>query len=456
MQDLAQGIVARQVKELQPKHDLNNAALVAMRPGSGEVLAMVGSADFNDTAISGQVNVARSLRQPGSAIKPVLYATALSDNLISPATVLWDVPVTYTVGSGVTYPPANYDGKFHGPVTVRTALANSYNVPAVKLLDALTVDRMLQSAKTLGIRSLSRDKDWYGLSLTLGGGEVTLLDLTTAFATLASGGRSVTPEPILAVDWTPWASPWTAPCLQPGEPVQAVSPAAAFQVTDILSDNTARTPMFGAASPLKLSRPAAAKTGTTADYRDNWTAGYTRYLVAGVWAGNTDGRPMKSASGIAGAAPIWHDFMEGVLADKALLATLQAPGRSGRLAVHPAAGRGATSRLPAGRRVPGGRRILQPGMAGCGRRRGPLGRQRQSKRPRRRSTRRCRTAAGGRRIAGRSRPPCARCSGCPASSACRASPRRPRRTEPASLSTDVLHAIGWSLRHPTAGEPGVV
>ena len=199
MQELAQGIVARKVEELKPKHDLNNAALVAMRPESGEVLAMVGSVDFGDTAISGQVNVARSLRQPGSAIKPVLYATALNDNLISPATVLWDVPVTYTVGNSLTYTPVNYDGKFHGPVTVRTALANSYNIPAVKLLDAVTVERMLQAAEAFGIRSLNRGKEWYGLSLTLGGGEMTLLELTAAFAALASGGRAVTPEPILAV-----------------------------------------------------------------------------------------------------------------------------------------------------------------------------------------------------------------------------------------------------------------
>ena len=185
MQGLAQGIVARKVKELRPKHDLNNAALVAMRPESGEILAMVGSADFADKAISGQVNVATSPRQPGSAFKPLVYATALNDDLISPATILWDVPVTYTVGNSLTYTPANYDGKFHGPVTVRTALANSYNIPAVKLLDGLTVERMLKAAEAFGIRSLNRGKEWYGLSLTLGGGEMTLLELTSAYAALA-------------------------------------------------------------------------------------------------------------------------------------------------------------------------------------------------------------------------------------------------------------------------------
>ncbi len=300
------------MKELKPKHDLSNAALVAMRPESGEVLAMVGSVDFGDTAISGQVNVSRSPRQPGSAIKPLLYAAALNDNLISPATVLWDVPVTYTVGNSLTYTPANYDGKFHGPVTARTALANSYNIPAVKLLDAVSIERMLQAAETFGIRSLNRGKEWYGLSLTLGGGEMTLLELTAAYAALASAGQTVVPEPILTVT-DALGRPVEGALPLKAEPTRAVTPAAAFQVTDILSDNAARTPMFGAASPLKLSRPAAAKTGTTDDYRDNWTAGYTRYLVTGVWAGNTDGRPMKKVSGIAGAAPIWHDFMEGVL-----------------------------------------------------------------------------------------------------------------------------------------------
>lgn len=324
MQELAQGVVARTVKALGPQHDLSNGALVALRPFSGEVLALVGSANFDDASISGQVNVARSLRQPGSAIKPVLYAAALADNLISPATVLWDIPVIYDVGNGVQYKPVNYDGKFHGPVTVRAALANSYNIPAVKLLDAVTVDRMLQGAETLGLRSLNRGSGWYGLSLTLGGGEVTLLELTTAYAALASEGQAVAPEPILAaVDSR--GRPVDAARRQAGEPLQAISPAAAFQVSDILSDNAARAPMFGANSPLKLSRPAAAKTGTTDDWRDNWTLGYTRFLVAGVWAGNADGRPMKKVSGVAGAGPIWHDFMEGVLADPALLASLAAP-----------------------------------------------------------------------------------------------------------------------------------
>jgi len=322
MQQLAQTTVAEKVRELLPRVDLSNGALVAMRPGSGEIVAMVGSADFNSAAISGQVNVAVSPRQPGSAIKPVLYALAFDEKLISPASVLWDIPVTYTVGAGQTYVPVNYDGRFHGPVTARTALANSYNIPAVKLLDGLTVDRMLQGARAMGLRSLNRDQRWYGLSLTLGGGEVTPLELTSAFAVLASGGRSVEPTAVLSITDTlgRQVSVGERPAV-----VQVVSPAAAFLVSDILSDNRARTPAFGADSPLRLSRPAAAKTGTTSDWRDNWTVGYTPYLVTGVWAGNSDGHPMKRTSGLTGAAPIWHDFMEAVLKAPPLLATLEAP-----------------------------------------------------------------------------------------------------------------------------------
>ena len=318
IQGLAQEIVRKQVQALKPKHDLSNAALVAMLPNSGEILAMVGSADFDDEKIAGQVNVTRALRQPGSSIKPILYAAALDDLLISPATVLWDIPVTYPITGTAPYSPRNYDGKFHGPVTVRTALANSYNVPAVKLLDAVTVDRMLKGAELMGIRSLTDSGRTFGLALTLGGGDVTLLELTNAYNVLASGGRGVKPEPILeAVD--AYGRPVPGARRPAGEPLQAVKASTAFLLTDILSDNDARKPAFGANSPLKLSKPAAAKTGTTDDWRDNWTIGYTRYLVAGVWAGNSDGHPMKRVTGIAGAAPIWREFMEAVLQQGDLL-----------------------------------------------------------------------------------------------------------------------------------------
>ncbi|MCB0044075.1 MAG: transglycosylase domain-containing protein [Caldilineaceae bacterium] len=322
LQDLAQEIVATKVTELQPQYDLSNAALVAMAPASGEILVMVGSADFNNQAIAGQVNVAVSPRQPGSAIKPILYAAALDQNRISPASVIWDTPVRYRVAeTGAAddiYRPQNYDRIFHGPVSVRTALANSYNVPAVKLLDAFSVESMLTQAQAMGLVSLNRGPTWYGLSLTLGGGEVTLLELTSAYRTLAAGGvyRDATPIRLIA-DNLGQQVPYARVA-----PQSVVSPTAAFQITDILSDNVARIPAFGENSILRISRPAAVKTGTTTDWRDNWTVGYTRHLVTGVWAGNSDGRPMRNASGVTGAAPIWSAFMEGVLADPALLARL--------------------------------------------------------------------------------------------------------------------------------------
>lgn len=321
MHQLAQTIVRQQVDGLRASFDLNNAALVALKPNSGEILAMVGSADFDNASIAGQVNVTTRLRQPGSAIKPVLYATALNDGLVSPATVLWDVPVTYTVSAGEIYAPRNYDNQFHGPVTVRSALANSYNVPTIKLLAGLGVERMLQSARALGIRSLSQPAEWYGLSLTLGGGDVTLLDLTTAYHTLAGAGRYLPPRAVLAL--TDGRGNVSNLPTSPALPV--LTPEAAFLVTDILSDDAARAPIFGGATHLRVSRPAAVKTGTTTDFRDNWTIGYTRYLVTGVWAGNSDGRPMRNISGVTGAAPIWHHFMQAVLDDPAMLATLGAP-----------------------------------------------------------------------------------------------------------------------------------
>ncbi len=350
LQARAEALVAEQVEILKPQFDLSNAALVALKPGTAEILTMVGSADFNNLEIDGQVNVATRKRQPGSAIKPMLYATAIDDNLISPATVIWDVPATYKLSETEQYRPLNYDEQFHGPSTVRTALANSYNIPAVKLLDAVGVARMLEKSRELGITSLTRDTNWYGLSLTLGGGEVTLLDLTTAFHTLANQGQYIAPR---AIRFVTASDGIHHPEIEVAPSVEVVSPATAFLVTSILSDNEARTPAFGENSALKLSRPAAAKTGTTTDFRDNWTMGYTRYLVAGVWAGNSDGRPMRHASGVTGAAPIWHAFMEAVLAEPELLAILNAPDDAAQWEfIPPASVKKISLQCPAGLRCP--------------------------------------------------------------------------------------------------------
>ena len=328
-QELAQTTASEWVSKLNRRYGMTNAALVAMRPGSGELIALIGSLDFYDEEIDGQVNVALSQRQPGSAIKPILYAIAMDDLVISPATVIWDTPVTYDGGSGSPYKPTNYDFKFHGLVTVRTALANSYNVPAVKVIDALGVRRMLEVGRQMGLRSLTRADNEYGLPLSLGEGEVTLMDLTTAFHTIANSGRFIEPKTILsALDKHGNQSSLVDEILQadqPTAPQQVLSPGTAFVMTDIMSDNNARRPMFGLNSRLHLSHPAAAKTGTTTGWKDNWTMGYSRHLVTGVWVGNSDGTPMRNSTGASGAAPIWHDFMEAMMADPDMQALLGTP-----------------------------------------------------------------------------------------------------------------------------------
>jgi penicillin-binding protein 1C len=327
LQEVAQEVVASKVAELRPRYDMNNAALVAMKPGTAEILAMVGSIDYNNRSVDGQVNVATRMRQPGSAIKPVLYSMALDDNMVSPATVIWDTPVRYKIEGQPDYEPRNYDRKFHGPVTVRGALANSYNIPAIKLMDQVGVTYFLERARSMGINSFTRDPSWYGLSLTLGGGEVTLLDLTTAYHTMANAGMSLPARPVLAIHDSNGVSMIDDAEFSRGR--RAISEAAAFLITDIMSDNQARVPMFGANSWLNISRPAAAKTGTTDDNRDSWTVGYTRYLVAGVWSGNTQGRPMQGATGASVAAAIWNAFMERIIRDSELLVRIDAPADAG-------------------------------------------------------------------------------------------------------------------------------
>ncbi len=322
-QRLAEEVARRHIAKLREEHGATNAALVALQPATGEILAMLGSVDYHDASIDGQVNMALSERQPGSSIKPITYVTALQQGLTL-ATVLWDIPTEIPLGDGRVYRPTNYDGRYHGPVRLRAALANSYNVPAVKLLRKVGIVEMLETAHRMGIRGLQRPPGYYGLSLTLGGGEVSLLDLTTAYATLANQGRYVAPVAILRVvdGQGRVLEEYEGPQPQP-----ALDPRAAYLITDVLSDNEARTPAFGADSPLRLSRPAAAKTGTTSDWRDAWTVGYTPYLAVGVWVGNSDNRPMRELPGLRGAAPIWHDFMEGVFADEALQEVLKVGGQ---------------------------------------------------------------------------------------------------------------------------------
>ncbi len=307
LQAIAQEEARAHLATLKGLH-ATNAALVAIEPNTGEIVAMLGSVDFNDPQIDGQVNVALRPRQPGSSIKPVTYVTAFEKGW-TPATLIWDVETEFKDALGRSYVPKNYDRKEHGPVLVRRALAQSLNIPAVKTLDLVGLPAMLDTAHRLGIASLNRPD--YGLSLTLGGGDVTLLEMAGAYAVFANGGRRVPPVAILRIE-DPAGNVIEEYQPPPGE--QVISPQHAYLITDILSDNQARAPVFGRNNPLRLARPAAAKTGTTDDWRDSWTVGYTPDLVAGVWVGNSDNTEMEKVTGSRGAAPIWHNFMERALA----------------------------------------------------------------------------------------------------------------------------------------------
>ena len=323
-QRLAEQLARQHVAAIGPEHNLTNASLVALKPDTGEILAMLGSVDYHDDSIDGRVNVALSLQQPGSSIKPLTYAAALSPDeegqpAWTAADVLWDLEVDYPQFDGSTYTPVNYDGRFHGPVRLRAALANSYNVPAVLVLQDVGVPHMLEFARQMGINTWAGDSSQYGLSLTLGGAEVTPLDMATAYGVFANGGQRVTPVSILRVTRSngellfEQANPEATPVLDP---------RVAFLVTDILDDDAARVPAMGRDNPLTLPFPAAAKTGTTNDFRDNWTIGYTPDLVVAVWTGNADNSEMLNISGLTGAAPLWSDYMQAVYGNYDLLAAL--------------------------------------------------------------------------------------------------------------------------------------
>ena len=322
-QRLAEQLARQHIDAVGPEHNMTNAAMVVMQPRTGEIIAMLGSVDYQDDGIDGRVNVALSQQQPGSAIKPLTYAAALSPKQDVPPTwtaadILWDVEVDYPQLDGSAYAPVNYDRRFRGPVRVRSALANSYNVPAILLLQDIGVERLIEVSNQMGVQSF-QDADRYGLSLTLGGGELTPLELTAAYAVLANEGQRQPPVSILRVTR---ANGDLLYAYEPEPADQVLDPRVAFLISDILDDDQARVPAMGRDNPLALPFPAAVKTGTTNDFRDNWTVGYTPSLVVGVWTGNSDNSAMVNISGLVGAAPLWSDYMIAVYNNPSLLPTI--------------------------------------------------------------------------------------------------------------------------------------
>ncbi len=318
IQNFAQDAVATEVAELKNLR-VGNGAAVITNPGTGEILAMVGSKDYFDTEGDGNVNITTASRQPGSSIKPINYALGLIKGYTA-ATPFVDKQICFPSGSGAPYCPVNYDGKFHGVILMREALGNSINIPAVKMLKLNGVTDMLATASAMGIKSLSvNDASHYGLSLTLGGGEVTMLEMATAYGVFANQGYRIDLHPILKVtdskgkvleEYTPPPSPIFGK--------KVLSSAVAYITSQMLLDNNARTLAFGPSSSLKVgNKPVSVKTGTTNDYRDNWTIGYTPSALVAVWVGNNDNTPMGGlVSGITGAAPIWNTLMSHILKDK--------------------------------------------------------------------------------------------------------------------------------------------
>jgi membrane peptidoglycan carboxypeptidase len=317
IQDFAQATVAGEIDKLPESHHVTNGAAMVTNPATGEILAMVGSKDYFDSEIDGNVNVILALRQPGSSIKPINYAVGLL-NKYSAATPFIDQRICFPNQGGKEYCPVNYDGKFHGVVQMRYALGNSINIPAVKMLKLNGVEEMVATASAMGITTF-KDPNRYGLSLTLGGGDVTMLEMAKAFGVFANQGYRIDLHPILKVtksDGTILEE--YIPAKSPIFGKKVLDSSITFIISDILSDNGARSLAFGANSALRIpNKIVSVKTGTTNDYRDNWTIGYTPSFVVAVWVGNNDNSPMGNlASGITGAAPIWNKIMTHLLEDK--------------------------------------------------------------------------------------------------------------------------------------------
>jgi len=294
LQRFVQEQVADVVGALDARHVTDAAALV-IDNRTGDVLAYVGSPNYFSDEALGRNDGVQALRQPGSTLKPFTYELALENGTIRSTTILDDAPATYAIPGGKLYRPADYSDTFLGPVRVRYALANSLNVPAVRVLSMLGVAPLLDRLHALGFSHLDKPASFYGLGLTLGSGEVSLWELTRAYATIAREGSGL---PLRALLDAP-----------PATPTIVGNPATWALITDMLADPHARSHDFGLHSVLQMPFPAAVKTGTSSDFRDTWTVGFSRAYTVGVWAGNFDGSAMRGVSGVEGAGPLWNRIM---------------------------------------------------------------------------------------------------------------------------------------------------
>ncbi len=336
--DLAQQSAANQVASLAG-NNISNAAVVVLTPTTGEILAMVGSIDYNNDAIDGRVNVITAVRQPGSTMKAFTYSAAMEQGM-TPGDVIWDTRTEIGIPGQEMYIPRNYDGSFHGPMQMRFALANSYNIPAVQTLRRVGVPYLLDFLQRFGVESLGSDASFYGLSLTLGGGEISPLELTRGYSVFANGGSLVNSQAILCIldnddniifeyeNGCTSGNLTDQSVVRTGLGTQVLDPRVAYLVSDILADNAARSTAMGSNSALYTPNIATSvKTGTTNDVKDNWTVGYTHNVAIGVWVGNNNGDPMVNSSGLTGAAPIWNTVMTAIYNNPDFLAEFAVDGQ---------------------------------------------------------------------------------------------------------------------------------
>ena len=333
LQDTAQASLSAELETLE-RYRVGNGSALVVKPDTGEILSMIGSRNYFDATAEGQVNVTLARRQPGSSIKPIMYATGMELKAFNPGSILVDTPTCFTVPGQKPYCPKNYDGSFKGPVTIRDSLGNSLNITAVKALRIIGVEQFMQQATNMGITGWD-DASRYGLSLTLGGGEVRMIDLAQAFSVLANQGVKVPLTPLLRVEdykgevlleYNPEEIKMSLAEMNEYETMQkkdsltrVMHRAPAYLTSHIMQDNNARRMAFGPRSELVIpNQVVSAKTGTTNELKDNWTVGFTPEFLVITWVGNNDNTPMNRSlvSGVTGAAPIWNDIMSYILTDR--------------------------------------------------------------------------------------------------------------------------------------------